>query len=61
MSLLTIFGVIFVIGLVLWLVNNYIPMDAKIKKILNYATIIFLIVWLLKVAGAFAFLGSVHL
>lgn len=59
MSLLTILLVLVVVGVVLYLVNNYIPMDANIKRILNIATIIFVIVWILKVVGAFAFLGSV--
>jgi len=61
MSLLTIFIVLIIVGVVLWLVNSYIPMDAKIKQILNIATVIFLIVWLLKVVGAFAYLGTIHL
>lgn len=59
MSLLTILLVLVVVGVVLNIVNNYIPMGANIKRILNIATIIFVIVWILKVVGAFAFLGSV--
>ena len=46
-----------VIGVLLWLVNAYIPMDGKIKQILNIVVIICVIVWLLY---AFGVLGHVH-
>ena len=36
MSLLSIIIVLIVVGVLLWLINNYIPMDGKIKRILNY-------------------------
>ncbi len=40
-----------VVGLILWLVNNYIPMDGTIKKILNAVVVIVVILWLLSVFG----------
>lgn len=40
-----------VVGLLLWLVNNYIPMDAKIKSILNIVVVIAVILWLLRMFG----------
>jgi len=51
MSLLTIIIVVLVVGVLLWLVNTYLPMDAKIKNILNAVVVIVLVVWLLKVFG----------
>jgi hypothetical protein len=51
MPLLTILLTIIIAGVVLWLVNNYIPMDGKIKRILNVVVVIILIIWLLKVFG----------
>jgi len=51
MSILTIVIVLIVVGLVLWLINNYIPMDGKIKSILNVVVVICVIVWLLKAFG----------
>ena len=48
MPLLTILIVLIVAGVLLWLVNNYIPMDRTIKNILNAVVVIALIVWLLK-------------
>lgn len=40
-----------VIGVLLWLVNTYIPMDGKIKQILNVVVVICVVVWLLSVFG----------
>jgi len=40
-----------VIGVLLWLVTTYIPMEANIKKILVAVVIICVIVWLLNVFG----------
>jgi hypothetical protein len=40
-----------VIGILLWLVNTYIPMDPKIKQILNIVVIIVVILWLFSAFG----------
>jgi hypothetical protein len=40
-----------VVGVLLWLVNTYIPMDGKIKQIINVVVVICVIVWLLSVFG----------
>jgi hypothetical protein len=40
-----------VIGVILWLVNNYLPMDGKIKSILNIVVVIAVIIWLLRSTG----------
>lgn len=42
---------IIVVGVLLWLVNAFIPMDATVKKILNAVVIIVLVLWLLSVFG----------
>jgi len=60
MPLLTILIVLVVTGLILWLVNTYIPMDHKIKTIFNVVVVIVVIVWLLKIFGAFAYLANIH-
>jgi hypothetical protein len=61
MSLLTILLVLIVAGVLLWLVNNYIPMDGKIKQIFNVVVVIVVIVWLLKVFGLFNYLKDLHI
>jgi hypothetical protein len=51
MSLLHIVMVLIVIGVLLWLVNNYIPMAGSIKKILNIVVVVSVVVWLLNAYG----------
>ncbi|HCE57865.1 MAG TPA: hypothetical protein DER09_08605 [Prolixibacteraceae bacterium] len=51
MPILTILIAIAVTGVILWLVNSYIPMQRTIKNILNAVVIIILVVWLLNVFG----------
>jgi len=51
MPILTILIVIVVAGVILWLVNSYIPMQRTIKNILNAVVVIILVVWLLKIFG----------
>jgi hypothetical protein len=46
-----------VVGVLLYLVNNYIPMDGKVKQILNAVVVIALVVWLLQ---AFGLIGSLR-
>ena len=48
MPLLTVLLVLIVVGVVLWLVNNYIPMDGKIKQIINAVVVIAVVVWLIQ-------------
>jgi hypothetical protein len=51
MSLITIVITLIVVGVLLWLVNAYIPMDGKIKKILNIVVVVVVVLWLLNVFG----------
>ena len=51
MSLITVLLVLVVVGVILWLVNTYIPMDRKIKNILNVVVVIVVIIWLLQAFG----------
>ncbi len=60
MPLLTIVIVIIVVGVLLWLVNSYIPMDRKVKNILNIVVIVLLVIWLLKAFGLFDSLKSIN-
>jgi hypothetical protein len=60
MPLFTILVVLIVTGVLLWLVNTYIPMDSKIRKILNVVVVIIVIIWLLKVFGLFNALMDVR-
>ena len=55
MPLINVVIALIVVGVLLWLVNTYIPMDGKIKQILNAVVVIAVVVWLLQ---AFGLLGS---
>jgi hypothetical protein len=46
-----------VVGVLLWLVNTYIPMDGKIKQILNIVVVIAVVLWLLQAFGILSTLG----
>lgn len=51
MSLISLIVVLVVVGVILYLVNNFIPMDGKIKNVLNIVVLIVVILWLLSVFG----------
>jgi hypothetical protein len=51
MPLLQVALTLIVVGVLLWLVNTYIPMAGSIKSILNAVVIIVVVVWLLNVFG----------
>ncbi|HEX9783122.1 MAG TPA: Thivi_2564 family membrane protein [Opitutaceae bacterium] len=51
MSLLTVVVSLIVVGVLLWAVNTYIPMDGKIKSIINIVVVIAVVVWLLNAFG----------
>ena len=53
--------VIILVGVLLWAVNAYIPMDEKIKQILNVVVVIVLILWLLQAFGLIGSLRSMQL
>ncbi len=48
MSLISLVIVLIVIGVLLWLVNTYVPMDGKIKQIMNAVVVIAVVLWLLS-------------
>lgn len=61
MSLLSIIITLIVVGLLLWLVNTYIPMDRKIKNILNIVIVIAVVIWLLRAFGVLDSLKGIRI
>jgi len=61
MSLINLIITLVVVGVLLWLVNSYIPMEARIKKILNVVVIIAVVLWLLSVFGVISAFSGVHI
>jgi UDP-N-acetylmuramyl pentapeptide phosphotransferase/UDP-N-acetylglucosamine-1-phosphate transferase len=51
MSLVSLVITLIVVGVLLWLINNYIPMDSKIKSILNIVVVVVVVLWLLNLMG----------
>jgi len=56
MPLVTVVIALAVVGLLLWLVNRFIPMQSQIKSILNAVVVIAVIIWLLKVFNLLGYL-----
>jgi hypothetical protein len=61
MPLFNVLLVLIVVGVLLWLVNNYIPMDRKIKNILNVVVVIVVVLWLLRAFGVLDSLTSIRI
>jgi hypothetical protein len=61
MPLVTLVIILIVVGVLLWLVNTYIPMDGKIKGILNAVVVIAVVLWLLKVFGLLSTISNIHI
>ena len=61
MSLISLIITIVVVGLILWVINSFIPMESRVKSILNVVVIIVLVLWLLQSFGIIGSLGNVHI
>ena len=60
MPLIQILLVLVVVGVLLWLVNSFIPMQGTIKSILNAIVIIAVVLWLLNVFGLLHNLSNIR-
>ena len=60
MPLLQVVMVLVVVGVLLWLVNRFIPMQGTIKSILNAVVVIVVVLWLLNVFGLLHSLSKIH-
>lgn len=60
MPLMQLLEVLVVVGVLLWLVNRFIPMQRSIKSILNGVVVIAVVLWLLNVFGLFHSLSRMH-
>ena len=60
MPLVHVVLVLVVVGVLLWLVNSYIPMAGSIKSILNAVVVIVVVLWLLSVFGLMGELSSIR-
>ena len=61
MSLIGLIIVLVIIGVILYLINLYLPIDSKIKTILNIVIVLFVIIWLLQAFGLLAGLDTIRI
>ena len=61
MPLIQVFVVLIVVGVLLWLVNRFLPMAGSIKSILNAVVVILVVLWLLSVFGLFHSMSSMRI
>jgi len=61
MPLIQLVIALVVVGVILWVINSYIPMEPTIKKILNVVVIVAVIIWLLTVFGLIGDLSSIRI
>jgi 1-acyl-sn-glycerol-3-phosphate acyltransferase len=60
MSIINVIIILIVVGVLLGLINSYIPMDGKIKGILNAVVVICVVIWLLYAFGIITRSGDIH-
>jgi hypothetical protein len=60
MTLISLVITLIVVGVLLWLVNTYLPMDGKIKQILNVVVVICVVIWLLYAFGVLGRAGEIR-
>jgi flagellar biogenesis protein FliO len=60
MTLIQLLEVLIVVGVLLWLVNRFIPVRGPIKSILNGVVVIAVVLWPLNVFGMFHSLSNIH-
>jgi hypothetical protein len=61
MTLINLVVILIIVGVLLWFVNTYIPMDRKIKNILNTVITIGGVIWLLQVFGVLGSLDNIRI
>jgi len=61
MPLIQLVIILVAVGVVLWVINSYIPMQSTIKKILNVVVIVAVIIWLLSVFGLIGDLSAIRI
>ena len=61
MPLIQLIIVLAIVGVILWLINSYIPMQSTIKKILNVVVVVAVVVWLLSVFGVIGNISAIRI
>jgi hypothetical protein len=59
-ALIEVVIVLIIVGVLLWLVNTYIPMASPVKSLLNAVVVIALVIWLLQVFGVWHYITNIR-
>lgn len=60
-NMVQIIVTLIVVGVIMWLVNKYIPMDGAIKTILNVVVVVLVIIWLLQRLGLMGYINDIKI
>lgn len=60
MPLINVVVTLIVVGVLLWLINSFIPMDGKIKNLLNIVVVVAVVIWLLNAFGVMGNMGNLR-
>ena len=60
MSLVSLILLLVILGVLMYVINTLVPMDAGIKKILNIAVIIIVVLWLVQSLGLLGPIGNIR-
>ena len=61
MSLISLIIVLVILGVVMYLINQFIPMEASVKTILNIAVVIIVVLWLIQAIGLLGPIGTIRI
>jgi hypothetical protein len=61
MPLIHVVMVLIVVGVLLWIINQFIPMAGSIKSILNVVVVIVVVLWLLNAFGIYNYHSLIHM
>jgi len=60
MPLIHVVITLIVVGILLWLINTFLPMDGKIKNLLNIVVVVAVVIWLLNAFGVMGNIGNIR-
>lgn len=60
MPLITVVVTLIVVGVLLWAMHQYIPIDPKIAQLIDIVVIVAVVIWLLRIFGLFSYMGGIQ-
>ena len=60
MGIIELTVTLIVVGVLLWAMNTYVPLDPKISQLINIAVVLAVVIWLLRVFGVLSYMGGIR-